>query len=640
MGYWRLIRRAAGALGPLVVASAACSGDRATPIAAPLEAAATAAISASASCTGCLFGPVTLARAAGTPDTTWTFNVAAVPGTDYVAELAGTTGPGGSVALNGATLLSDDSFRRESLSVTLADMNVLRVTLAGMRARSMTLQLRALRPVTLDRVSFAAPPTLVIGGPAIAYDALISNRTATTRNGIDVQGWISQPGANRAAGGQVIYCGLALGLLPPGQCLRPGNGLAVSNTNAGTGTLVPGPAIAVIQVRRQSSDGVRVLDSALVPVTLVGSAVLSVTVLPPDIILPGPGAQQQLIANVATSGGAPTTVTWATSNTQHAVVNSTGLVTGIAKGAALVSAASRFDPSKQGSSLVSVGVIPVAGLGMLVSPGILELSIGQTFRLVAQVPGETGSVTWASSNPQVAVVNASGQATAVADGAALLLAQSNTTPWKKGSALFAVGTTAASGNGVNIAPAFWRMPVGRTVRMAAQLVGDTGSVQWYSTNTAVAWVDAIGNVTGVAPGTASIIAQSKTDASKSATATIAVADFRFTAPIAATLVSTGATLPAANPLTTTVQAQSCGPSGTYTPDFMRVDFAAGGRPMGSVAFPMPVDNGVTRCWTWTLNWTPGTAFGTGVQYIVARGYDALNRPVILGPNTFITITDP
>lgn len=725
MSQRRMTVGAAGALAAVVCVAAACATDSPIPTAAhPAAAFGSVLPSSGNTCATCLFGPVTLTRAAGASDTTWEFTIPAVPGANYIAELSGRTGPRGGVELNGTVLLADDSFRSESLGVALANTNVLRVTLAGNRDRSMTLQLRPVKPITLDGVSFASAPTLVIGGPAIAYDALISNRTASTRTNLDTQGWILQPGANRAAGGQLLSCGQALGVLPPGQCLRVGNGLSASNTNAGTGTLVPGPALAVIQVRHQSTDGVRVRDSVVVPVTLTAHQVLSVSVLPPDIILPAPGAQQQLVANVATSGGAPTTVNWASSNTQHAVVSGTGVVTGIAKGAALVTAASTFDPFKQGTSLVSVattpfygvglnvspgqwemnigttiilaaqivgdtgrvlwmssnpfvasvgpigyvnagstgaalvtarstaapwkqatslisvGVTPVAGRGMIVSPGLIELSVGQRFQQVAQVLGDTGSVTWGSSNAAVAVVTLYGQATAVAEGAALLSAQSTVAPWKKATALYLVGTTAALGNGVNVGPGFWRMPVGRTVQLAAQLVGDTGSVQWSSTNPAVASVDAVGTVTATVPGTASIIAQSRTDPSKSATATIAVVDFRFTAPIVPTLVSSGATTPAANPLSATVSTQSCGPSGTYFPDFMRVDFAANGRLMGSVSFPTVVDNGVARCWTWNLNWTPGTAFGTGVQYVVARGYDALNRPVILGPNTSITITNP
>ena len=77
MGYRSLIRRTVGAIGPLLVALAACTGDPATPIAAPLQGGASAEISASGSCPGCLFGPVTLARGAGVPDTTWSFTVPA-----------------------------------------------------------------------------------------------------------------------------------------------------------------------------------------------------------------------------------------------------------------------------------------------------------------------------------------------------------------------------------------------------------------------------------------------------------------------------------------------------------------------------------------------------------------------------------
>lgn len=712
---------------PLLIAllwgSAACRTDSPTPTALVSESSAEVQLSSGGStCAPCLFGPVTLVRAAGAPDTTWEFAFPSVPGADYIAEVVGRTGPRGAVALNGATLMSDDSFRRDSLAVTLTRSTVLRVTLGGQRETSVRFQLEPVKPVTLDSVSFASAPTLYIDGPGVAFDAAISNRTATARSDLDIQAWIRQTGAYRAAGGQVLYCGSAFGVLQPGECLRAGNGLSASNSGAGNGTLIPGPALAIIQLRRQSVDGTRVLDSLVVPVTLLGSQVLSVSVLPPDLILPSPGNQQQLVASVNAIGGAPTSVMWASSSPWHAVVNSTGVVTGISRGGALVTATSLFDPSrsgtslisvgttpfygvglnvspgnwemnagdqitiaaqvvadtgrvqwyssnptvataystgmvvanargaalitgsvasapwKQATSLISVGVTPVPGLGMIVSPGLLELSVGETYVHAAQILGDTGRVYWVSSNPSVAAVSSFGQATAVSKGAALITAQSMMNPFKKATALYAVGTTAAIGNGVNVAPSFLSLPVGQAVQLAAQLVGDTGSVQWSSNNSAVAWVNAVGHVTAVSPGTAGISAQSRTDPSKSATATINVTDFGFVAPVAPTLVSTGASTPPANPLDVTVSTQACGPSIIPAPPLARVDFAANGLPMGSVVQPAMIDIGLTRCWRWTLLWTPGSGFGTGIQSVTARGYDALDRPVTIGPNTFITIT--
>ncbi|MFN8574264.1 MAG: hypothetical protein U0132_19595, partial [Gemmatimonadaceae bacterium] len=88
-----------------------------------------------------------------------------------------------------------------------------------------------------------------------------------------------------------------------------------------------------------------------------------------------------------------------------------------------------------------------------------------------------------------------------------------------------------------------------------------------------------------------------------------------------------------------------GPSGSFYPGIARVDFLvqAGTSmvPIGSSTQPSVMDNGLTRFWTWQITWTPGIAFGTGPQVVMAVGYDAWGRSRSVTPLTSrITITDP
>lgn len=104
---------------------------------------------------------------------------------------------------------------------------------------------------------------LEIEGPRVSYTAFLNNQTATTLSSIQLQAWIQQGDAKRAAGGTLVTCTPTLGSLPPGLC-QFNFSLVASNAGAGVGTLVGGSATA----RFELGDGENVLDTLLVPITL------------------------------------------------------------------------------------------------------------------------------------------------------------------------------------------------------------------------------------------------------------------------------------------------------------------------------------------------------------------------------------
>jgi hypothetical protein len=89
-----------------------------------------------------------------------------------------------------------------------------------------------------------ASTDLVLEGPNTSYSATLQN-SGPALSGAAVQGWLIQSGANnarRAAGESVVQCGSGSGVLPNGACALSSS-IVASNTGAGTGTLVPGPAV-------------------------------------------------------------------------------------------------------------------------------------------------------------------------------------------------------------------------------------------------------------------------------------------------------------------------------------------------------------------------------------------------------------
>ena len=131
------------------------------------------------------------------------------------------------------------------------------------------------------------------------------------------------------------------------------------------------------------------------------------------------GTNETLIATVAPNDAADKSVTWSSSNTSVATVNSSGKVTAKAVGTTTITVTT-VDGGKTATCTVTVKQ-PVTGVS--VSPASATLNVGGTQQLSATVTpsnADNKNVTWSSSNTSVARVSSSGLVTAVAKGNATI----------------------------------------------------------------------------------------------------------------------------------------------------------------------------------------------------------------------------
>lgn len=118
-------------------------------------------------------------------------------------------------------------------------------------------------------------------------------------------------------------------------------------------------------------------------------------------------------------------ITWSSSNPAVAVVNGAGIITAVGLGSATISATA---DGQSGSASLTVIRPPVAAVN--VSLAQASLGIGQSTQATAQALDGNGAalagrdIAWSSSNPAVALVNASGVVTAVSVGQAQIIATS------------------------------------------------------------------------------------------------------------------------------------------------------------------------------------------------------------------------
>ena len=171
---------------------------------------------------------------------------------------------------------------------------------------------------------------------------------------------------------------------------------------------------------------------------------------------------------------------------------------------------------------------PSRAAAITVAPDATRLTaLGATAQLSAEVRDQNGqampgaAVTWSSSSAGVAAVDAAGLVTAVGNGSASITASAGAV---SGSAAVTVAQEASA---VLVSPAADTVPVGDTVRLAAQVRDANGhalegaSFVWSSSDPSVATVDESGLVSGVARGTTTITAVS---GDLQATSEITVAD--------------------------------------------------------------------------------------------------------------------
>src|ERR1700676_1488810 len=205
------------------------------------------------------------------------------------------------------------------------------------------------------------------------------------------------------------------------------------------------------------------------------------------------GASQQLTATGIFDDGTQhalgASVTWETSPSAVATINTKGNVMGVGEGVAQVTAA---DQGVTGSTSVTVGQPGL--LSITVSPNPSSLPAGETGQLTAtgnfsdgSVQNLTQSAAWSSSAPNVATINAAGLASGLIVGSTTITAASGTVQGT--TALTVTSPVLAS---IAVTPADSSIAAGNTQQLTATGTYSDGSTQ--NLTSTAAWSASASNV--------------------------------------------------------------------------------------------------------------------------------------------------
>ena len=260
--------------------------------------------------------------------------------------------------------------------------------------------------------------------------------------------------------------------------------------------LSEGKATVTATAGGQSASCEVTVSQDVVPVASVGLDRTSVTLEEKQ--------RTQLIATVSPGDATDKTVTWSSSDATVASVTKDGKVTGL-KGGSVTVTAKAGEKSAQCSVTVTVPVEDVS-----LDRTSVTLEEKQTTTLVATVSPSDATdktVTWSSSDSDVATVDQNGKVTAVKEGVATVEAEVG---GKSATCSVTVSKAVVPVSSISLDVSRLDLVVGGTATLTATVAPDDATdktITWSSTDATVVSVDQKGKVTALKGGTATITAK-------------------------------------------------------------------------------------------------------------------------------------
>jgi uncharacterized protein YjdB len=233
--------------------------------------------------------------------------------------------------------------------------------------------------------------------------------------------------------------------------------------------------------------------------------VTSVTVAPDNAKLTV-GDSVKLTATISPDNATNKDVTWTSSNTGVATVNSNGVVRALTAGTTNIIVTSSGNSAKTATCVITCSSneptdVPVTDL--TVTPKNATLTVGDSVTLTATVSPDNATnkdVTWTSSDSNVATVSSAGVVKALAAGTANIVVKSASNSEKTTT----VEITVKAAVSVSLDPTSLLIPVGATRTLKVSPDDVSQEVIWSSDDANVVTIDIDGMVTAVGPGTTTI----------------------------------------------------------------------------------------------------------------------------------------
>ena len=233
------------------------------------------------------------------------------------------------------------------------------------------------------------------------------------------------------------------------------------------------------------------------------------------------GSYKTIAAVVTPAGAADPAVTWSSSDTNIATVDSTGkitakgLLTGKDYGDCVITAQTSNSTVKATVAVHVLTAIPITSLTLNKSDLALNVGDEETLTVTGTPSNATNkTLLWTSSNKDVATVTSSGKITAAGKGTAVIKAEATDGSGKYVSCVVTVNNIQILN--VSLDKSSFDLSEGDTAAIKATIYPTNATNQtlkWTSSNSSVATVDSKGNITAGATKGYAIITAAATDGS-------------------------------------------------------------------------------------------------------------------------------
>ena len=288
--------------------------------------------------------------------------------------------------------------------------------------------------------------------------------------------------------------------------------------------LVKGLKDGTCNITATSEDGTKITAKCALTVKkiMVSSVTLDKTKATINV-----GDQLQLTGTVLPSNATDKSLSWYTTNTSVATVDGTGLVTAKKKGSCNINVWANDGSKKYATCEITVENVMVSSLTL--NESALALAPGKKFQLTATVSPSNATnqeIQWSTSKSSVATVTSTGLVTAKGDGTCTITAKA-----KDGSGKTATCTVTVESikvNAITLNYSSENIKVGSTLKLTAKVSPSNATnktLLWSTSDSIVAIVDNVGNVTGLKSGSCVITAAATDGTGVSANCLINVAGY-------------------------------------------------------------------------------------------------------------------
>ena len=284
--------------------------------------------------------------------------------------------------------------------------------------------------------------------------------------------------------------------------------LSWASSNPSVATVTNGIVTAITlgsaTITASSADGsnlsatatVTVSSTPTIPVSGITLSQTSATLRPTNIL--------SLTTTIVPSNATNKTVTWS-SNSSSATVNSSGVVTAVSAGSAIITA------TCDGITATCAITITILVSSVSISPSSCSINMGLTKSLVSNILPSNATnkiVTWSSTNSAVATVNTFGLVSAISPGTATIQVQTADGGFTASTVVtVTIGVQSIILNATSIA-----LLKGNTFQAVSTIVPSNATnktISWASAMSNIATVSNAGLITGINNGTTIISAFSQ-----------------------------------------------------------------------------------------------------------------------------------